>query len=90
MSNKVTVHIMGKEYNIKGDESVEYMHRVALFVNQKMTEIHQANKQLDNNMLYVLTAINLADEYLKIKDDFDSLKKEFDRLRRSPGSSGRR
>lgn len=72
---KTIVNIGGKEYTIAGAESAEYIHRVALCVNQKMSELKRGNEQLNNTLLAVLTAINIADDYIKTKDELAELKK---------------
>lgn len=73
---KTIVIIGGKEYTIAGAESAEYIHRVALCVNQKMSELKRGNEQLNNTLLAVLTAINIADDYIKTKDELAELKKQ--------------
>ena len=75
---KTIVNIGGKEYTIAGSESAEYIHRVALCVNQKMSELKRGNEQLNNTLLAVLTAINIADDYIKTKDELSELKKELE------------
>jgi cell division protein ZapA len=72
---KTIVNIGGKEYTVAGVESAEYIHRVAICVNQKMAELKKGNEQLNNTLLAVLTAINIADDYLKIKDENEELKR---------------
>lgn len=84
---KTVVHIAGKEYTIAGNESSEYIHRVALYVSEKMQQIKEANKRLDNTMLAVLTAVNIADEYLKAKEDLEKKEKEIERLKHTTGTS---
>jgi hypothetical protein len=39
---KTIVRIAGQEYRLTGYESEEYMHRVAIHVDRKMTEISKA------------------------------------------------
>ena len=79
---KTIVNIGGKEYTIAGSESAEYIHRVALCVNQKMSEIKCGNEQLNNTLLAVLTAINIADDYIKLKDELDLIKKEMEKAKK--------
>lgn len=75
---RTIVNIGGKEYTIAGSESAEYIHRVALCVNQKMSELKRGNEQLNNTLLAVLTAINIADDYIKAKDELAEVKKELE------------
>ncbi|MDL2237064.1 cell division protein ZapA [Christensenellaceae bacterium OttesenSCG-928-K19] len=82
---KTIVRIGGKDYTICGTESAEYIHRVALKVNEKFKEIKSANPDLNNTQLAMLTSINLADEHLKMQDELEATKKELEKLRPAPG-----
>jgi cell division protein ZapA len=75
------VKICGKEYVMAGFESEEYIHRVAIYVDRKMTELKGQYVNLNSNTLAVLTAINVADDLLKLQDQFDALNKEHQDLR---------
>lgn len=75
---KTIVNIGGKEYTIVGTETAEYIHRVAICVNKKMAELKRGNEQLNNTLLAVLTAVNVADDYLKLKDEMEELKHGLD------------
>jgi len=68
--NNTKVLINGNVYTLSGDESEEYIQRVALYINNKMDEIkHSDNGQLLNTrLLNVLLAINIADELFKERD----------------------
>src|SRR5699024_11603561 len=68
---KITVEIKDKEYTIVGTESKEHVEYVAHLVNDKMNEIHQANKHLDTSKLAVLTAINTMNEFVKLQEELE-------------------
>lgn len=70
---KITVEIKDKEYTIIGTESEEHVQHVAELVNNKMNDIHQANKHLDTTKLAVLTAINTMNDYVKLQEEFNEL-----------------
>lgn len=72
--NKVEVKIHGKEYTVVGTEPDEYIQKVALYVDKKMNEITMMNERLSTSMVAVLTAINVADEFFKCKQDLDNLR----------------
>ncbi len=74
--NKVIVRIGGREYAVRGSESEEYIHKVAIYVDKKMEELASTQPPLSISMLAILTAINLADEAIKQKEEIDQLKKE--------------
>jgi len=78
--NKTVVTVRGKEYTLVGTESVEYMQRVAGYVDRRMNEISFSN-YLPDDRLMTLTAINIADELLKSKDEVNMMRKEMTQLR---------
>ena len=77
---RTTVNICGKDYTMAGFESEEYIHRVAICVDRKMADLKEQYVNLNPNTLSVLTAINVADDLLKLHDEFDSLTKENEAL----------
>ena len=79
---KTVVSIGGKEYTICGTDSAEYIHRVALHVNKKLTELKKANPDLNNIQLAMLTSLNIADEYMKTSDELAAAKKELERAQK--------
>ncbi|MCT4605603.1 MAG: cell division protein ZapA [Marinisporobacter sp.] len=74
--NKVIVRIYGQEYTMVGNESKEYMQRVANFVDEKMIDIARNSKKLSTAMIAVLTCLNIADEYYKINQEIENVKEE--------------
>jgi len=78
---KTVVSIAGKDYTICGAESAEYIHRVALKVNNKFNEIKNGNPDLNNIQLAMLTSINLADDLTKAIDELEAAKKELARVK---------
>lgn len=77
---RTVVKICGKEYMMAGYESEEYIHRVAIFVDRKMSELKDQYVNLNPGTLSVLTAINIADDVLKLQERFDELAKEYEAL----------
>ncbi|MCX7842975.1 MAG: cell division protein ZapA [Clostridia bacterium] len=77
--NKVEVRIAGKDYTIVGIESDEYIQKVGLYIDKKMSEILKINNRLSTSMAAVLTSINVADDYFKAHENELSLKRELKR-----------
>ena len=71
--NKVLIKINGQEYPIAGTESKEYLLKVGSFVDEKMEEVAMGNTRLSTSMIAVLTSINIADLYLKLKEEYERL-----------------
>ncbi|NLJ41362.1 MAG: cell division protein ZapA [Clostridiales bacterium] len=74
--NKVIIRIGGREYAIRGNEPEEYIHKVAVHVDKKMNEISAKQPPLSISMLSILTALNLADDLIKCKEQIERLQRE--------------
>ncbi|MGI6667930.1 MAG: cell division protein ZapA [Acetivibrionales bacterium] len=74
--NKVELRIAGRDYTIVGAEPEEYIQRVGLYVDKKMTEIMRNNNKLSTSLAAVLTAINISDDYFKSRESELNAKKE--------------
>ena len=73
--NKLTVKINGQEYTITSEESREYMLGVADLVDKTMQQIQKTNPELSTSMTAVLTALNLADDYIRLRRSDEALTK---------------
>jgi cell division protein ZapA len=74
---RTVVKICGKEYTMAGFESEEYIHRVAIYVDRKMLELKSQYVSLNTGTLAVLTALNVADDLLKLQDQMEALAQEY-------------
>lgn len=63
------VEIFGTEYRIKGEANAEYIRRVASYVDGKMQQLAQASSTGSVSKLAILTAINIADELFRERED---------------------
>jgi cell division protein ZapA len=77
---KTIVRIAGREYAIRGNESEEYIHKGAIHVNRIMEEVINRQPGLSTAMAAVLTAINLADESLKLRKEMEILQERIKEL----------
>lgn len=78
--NVVTVFINGIEYNLKGDEQEEYLHKVASYVDKKVKSIIKNNSKLSTSSAAVLSALNITDDMLKAQEKKDELSGRVDEL----------
>jgi len=67
--NDVKVVIGGKQYNMGGYESEEYLQSIASYINAKSAELKQQGgyPKLDSDIVNILLQINIADDYFKLK-----------------------
>ncbi len=67
--SRVTVHIMGEEFILRGSSSPEEMHKVGTYVDRLMRSLAEKNVQMNRHKIAILAALNLADELLKLKEE---------------------
>lgn len=71
--SRITVKIYNRSYTIVGEENKEHIDLVANLVDEKMREIRQANQGFDTTRLAVLTAVNVMNDYVKLKEKYNTL-----------------
>ncbi|MCC8123701.1 MAG: cell division protein ZapA [Oscillospiraceae bacterium] len=75
MKIRVTVTIADQDYTLVGSEDVEYVEKVAAYVDDKLREVTQGGRfSLVNGA--VLTAVNIADEYFKELEAAENLRRQ--------------
>ena len=72
-SKKVNVEIFGDTYPFRTDGDPAELKKLAAFVDQHMQKAAQKPRSLDTRKIAVLSAMELADEYFKLKKDYDEL-----------------
>ncbi len=72
---KVTVEIHGLQYKLSGHASSGHMLRAAGIVDEQMKKIAKGFPRLDTPRLAVLAAVNIADDYIKLKDQLENKSK---------------
>ncbi|MEW6446727.1 MAG: cell division protein ZapA [Bacillota bacterium] len=73
--NRVEVEIGGEPYILKSDAPSEYIERVARLVNNRIKEVRARNSRLSLLKATVVAALNIADDYLRLRDDHEDLVK---------------
>ncbi len=82
MPGRVDVEIFGKVYTVRGEKDVEYVRRVAEYVDRKMREISQVTDTVSTSRIAILAALNIADEFFDLRektDEFESRMKNLSR-----------
>lgn len=69
MKRSVKVDIFGHDYVLKSDSDDNHIQRVADLVDEKMKEVSASTNSKTVLNIAILAALNIADEYLKIKDE---------------------
>lgn len=79
--NRIEVIIGGAIYALQGEESEEHIQKVARLINDKLLEIQEANgrTKLTSHKANMLVALNVADEYVKTKQQLDAYTDELEK-----------
>ncbi len=77
MNANVAIKILGREYNLRSQESSEQTYRVVKFVEERLAET-AAGRSVDTRDLTVLTLLNLAGQYLQLQEDQKRIGMEHD------------
>jgi cell division protein ZapA len=73
MAEDIEITIFGHVFHIAaGDASEEYLQRLASYVDERMNSIAETTKSISFNRMAVLTALNIADDLLKLQDRYES------------------
>ncbi len=79
--NKVKVNIFGDEYTLKAELPVNYMKKLAGYVDTKMHEFAQKGLSQGTHKVAVLTAINLTDEIFNLRRELKHVKAKLENER---------
>jgi len=80
MKKALDVEILGQRITISSDAEEGYMLKVAGYVDDKMQELMQASKPVAKSNVAMLAALNIADEYHRLKDTHDAILQRLDQL----------
>lgn len=82
----VTVKINGVEYNLKGDEREEYLHKVAGYVDKKVKNILENNTKLSTSSAAILSAVNVVDDMFKKQKECEELIDKLNQIEKAQSS----
>ena len=80
MKKALDVEILGQKFTISSDAEEGYMLKVAGYVDGKMRELIQAAKPAAKSNVAMLAALNIADEYHRLKDSHEAILQRLDML----------
>ena len=74
--SRLTINIMGIDYQVITDDDPKRVHMIADFVDTLIRETKKTSPYMTNLSATVLSALNLSEELYRIKDDFEELKEK--------------
>ncbi len=78
MEKTVEIKVFGQTFSVKSDADEEHIRAVADYVNKKMEEILKKTKSVSTLNIAILTALNIADDLLKEREERISIIKEIE------------
>lgn len=73
MKRALDVEILGQKFTISSDAEESYMRRVAGYVDEKMQALSHSSKLLAKSNIAMMAALNIADEYYRLKDAHETV-----------------
>jgi cell division protein ZapA len=80
MKKALDVEILGQKFTISSDAEEGYMLKVADYVDGKMQELMHASKPAAKTNVAMLAALNIADEYHRLKDAHEAILHRLEQL----------
>jgi len=80
MKKALDVEILGQKLTISSDTEESYMLKVAGYVDGKMQELMRSSKSVAKSNVAMLAALNIADEYYRLKDTHEAILNRLDQL----------
>ncbi|MCL6517804.1 cell division protein ZapA [Alicyclobacillus sp.] len=81
--HRIRVTISGQEYTLRGPASEDHLREVAQLVDSVMQRIATANPNLDLRRQAVLAALNIADDLVRLQQEYRELLDLLDQQTRS-------
>ena len=80
MKKALDVEILGQRLTISSDAEESYMLKVAEYVDEKMQELARSAKPVARSNIPTLAALNIADEYHRLKDAHETILSRLNQL----------
>lgn len=70
--NKIEIVIGDKKYNVKTDESPEYVKHIETLINEQIKIIANSNKRFNDMDKLILSSFLIVDKYIKLTDEMNN------------------
>lgn len=68
MGKNFTINILGQKLSVLSDAGDDHVAYVVKYVDDKVKEVKHASSNINTLNIAILTALNIADEYIKYKE----------------------
>ncbi len=76
MMNKIEIIVGDKKYNVKTDESPEYVKQIETVINDQINQIANSNRRFNEMDKLILSSFVIVDKYMKLTNEVESYKNE--------------
>jgi len=73
LKKRFNINVLGQEFSVLSDKEDAHVASVVQYVNDRADEIERSTKNLTTLNISILVALNIADEYLKLKGEKDDI-----------------
>ena len=73
MKKQYHIRVLGEDISVLSDSGDEHVETVVKYVNDKVKEIQNTTKTINTVHVAILAALNIADEYYKVKEVKDNI-----------------
>ncbi len=80
MKNIIELKILGQRLVVQNTEGEDYVKRVEEYLNEKIDEVKENTSAVSTLDLAILTALNMAGEVIKAKEELEKLEQRSQEL----------
>ena len=80
MEKCFNINILGQELSVLTDSGDEHVESVVGYVNNKIKEAGRTASNINNLNIAILAALNIADEYIRVKGVYNQLESRSEKL----------
>jgi len=67
----IKVEIYGRVYSLRSNDDEAYVQSLAGMIHDKMVSVEKVTQTVDTTRIAILAALNLADDYCKLRKEYD-------------------
>lgn len=72
----IRVEIYDQEYSVRGELDADYLQQLGRFLDARMRAVAERSRTVDSLRVAILAALNLADEYHRLKSKYESVSED--------------
>ncbi len=70
-----TVTIFNQTFRVRSGDNPEYVHELARYVDEKMSELAEQTLTVDTLKIAILAALNIADDYISTREELEQFER---------------